>query len=250
MNYFDSHAHLEAIGEDVDVVLARAADAGVTRVITIGDDVPTSEWAVALASSREDVWATAGQHPHHASAATDEVLARIEALAAHPRCVGVGEAGLDYFYDHSPRDAQQRAFTAQIAIAERTGKTLLLHTRDAWDDTFALLANYQGRAVFHCWTGGPDDAVRALAMGAYLSFSGIVTFRNADAIREAALLTPMDRMLIETDAPFLTPLPHRGKRNEPAYVVHTAAFLASLKGVAVEDLARQTADNTVRAFAM
>lgn len=252
MTLFDSHAHLEMLDDDVASVLERAAAAGVGRVITIGDDVPTSEWAVATANAHANVWATAGQHPHHAADATAEVLARIEQLAGDPRCVGVGEAGLDYFYDRSPRDEQRRSFAAQIGIAKRTGKTLVLHTRDAWDDTFSML-EHEGqpdRIVFHCWTGGPAEAERAVAIGAWLSFSGIVTFKNAAEIREAAAVTPLARMLVETDSPFLAPIPHRGARNEPAYAAVTARFLAALKGVTEEEMAAVTAENTVRAFAI
>ncbi|MHB8513701.1 MAG: TatD family hydrolase [Actinomycetota bacterium] len=250
MSFFDSHAHLESIDDDLDAVLRRASEAGVDRVITIGDDIPTSEWATDTASKRNSVWSTAGMHPHNAKLVTQEALERIEELASHPRCVGVGETGLDYFYDKSPREMQRDAFQKQIEIAARTEKTLVIHTRDAWEDTFSILSGYSGRIVFHCFTGGPAEAERALSLGAYLSFSGIVTFRNAQPIRDAAVITPLDRLLLETDAPFLAPIPMRGKRNEPAFLVHTAEEIGRVTQHTRERLRQQTALNTVRAFAI
>ncbi len=248
----DSHAHLDMLDDDVDAVLARAATAGVAKVITIGVDIPTSEWAAAAATKRDDVWATAGLHPHDADDCSPAALATIARLAAQPRVVGVGETGLDYFYDNSPRDQQRSVFAQQIRIAVSTGKTLVVHTRDAWDDTFAILAD-EGpveRIVFHCWTGGPAEAERALAIGAVLSFSGIVTFNKAQPVRESAALAPMDRIIVETDSPFLTPVPHRGKRNEPAYVRHVADAIAQIKGVLPDEVDAATTRNTERIFAL
>jgi TatD DNase family protein len=237
----DSHAHLDAL-EDLDGALARALSAGVERVVTIGVDAASSEWAVATAVSRPEVWATVGLHPHDAKDGTPQVLGRIEELASEDRVVGVGETGLDFYYDNSPRDEQRRAFREQIAIAKRAGKALVIHCRDAWEDTFAILegAGPPGRLVFHCFSGGPDHVERALGLGAVLSFSGTVTFRNAGRVREAAAATPLERIVVETDAPFLTPHPHRGRRNEPAYVRLVAEEIARVKGVAFEEVASVT----------
>jgi TatD DNase family protein len=245
----DSHAHLDML-DDVDAVLARAHDAGVDRVIAIGDDAPTSEAAATIAAAHPNVWCTAGLHPHHAKLAG--TLDRVEELARAPRCVGVGEAGLDYYYDHSPREDQRRVFAAQIRLATTLGKTLVIHTRDSWPDTFAILRDEgpPARIVFHCWTGGPGEADQALALGAYLSFSGIVTFPNAQPIRDAAARSPLDRILIETDSPFLAPVPHRGKRNEPAYVAAVLDALARLKDVPRDALERATIEATRAAFAL
>jgi TatD DNase family protein len=248
----DAHAHLDSLDDDVDVVLARAAEAGVDRVVTIGVDVKSSEWAAACARERSNVWATAGLHPHDAEDCSPAALQRIEDLAREERVVGVGETGLDYYYDNSPRSEQRRVFAEQIRIAHRAGKTLVIHTRDAWDDTFAILAEegVPTRVVFHCWTGGPQEAERALEIGAVLSFSGIVTFRNATPIREAAAMTPLSSLIVETDAPFLTPVPHRGKRNEPAYVRHVSDEIAAIKGLPLDDVAAATAATTVRVFSL
>jgi TatD DNase family protein len=247
----DSHAHLDML-EDLDAVMARAHEAGVSRVVTIGVDAASNEWAASAAASRPDVWATVGLHPHDAKDRSEAVLARLEELARSPRVVGVGEAGLDYYYDRSPRDEQQAVFREQIAIAKRVGKALVIHTRDAWEDTFSILAAEPPpeRLVFHCWSGGPAEVPRALDLGAVLSFSGTVTFKNAGDLREAARLTPLDRLVVETDAPFLTPMPHRGKRNEPAFVVHTLALVAELKDVSLEDASAATTENVERLFGL
>lgn len=248
----DSHAHLDALDDDLGSVLARAKDAGVDGVITIGVDVASSEWAAQAAAKNAGVWATAGLHPHDAEDSSAEALQRIQELASRPEVVGVGETGLDYYYDNSPRAQQREVFAAQVRIANATGKTLVIHARDAWDDTFDILRDegVPPRVVFHCWTGGPAQAERAVAIGAVLSFSGIVTFPNAGAIREAAALAPLDNIIVETDAPFLTPVPHRGKRNEPAYVVHVARALATLKSVDEATFERTVVANTRRIFAL
>ena len=242
----DSHAHLDML-PDLDAALSRASDAGVDRVITIGVDLASSEWAAAL--NRESVWATVGLHPHDAKDSSPAALAHLEELAAAARVVGVGETGLDYYYDNSPRERQREVFAAQIDLAARVDKALVIHTRDAWDDTYAIMRSrpLPSNVVFHCWSGGPAEAETALGLGSYLSFSGIVTFPNASALREAAAITPLDRMLIETDSPFLAPVPHRGRKNEPAYVVHTASFLSELKGA---DVAAASTANAERAFGL
>ena len=245
----DTHCHLDML-EDLDGVLARMADAGVRRAVTIGVDRASSEWAVRTAGARPELWATVGLHPHDAKDRTDDLMARLRELAADPRVVGVGETGLDYHYDHSPRDVQRSVFDEQIALAKETNKALVIHTREAWDDTFAILerAGVPERTVFHCWSGNADNARHAIEMGCVLSFSGTVTFRNADDLRDAARATPLDRIVIETDAPFLTPQPHRGKRNEPAYVRYVAELLATIKDVDVDTLGEQTTRTAARLF--
>lgn len=237
----DTHCHLDML-EDLDGVLERMKEAGVGRCVTIGVDLASSEWAAACASSHDEVWATVGLHPHDAKDWTDELGARLEQLAASDRVVGIGEAGLDYYYENSPRDRQRDVFREQIRMAHRTGKALVIHSRDAWDDTFAILSDegMPARTVLHCFSGGPAEAIKALEMGAVLSFSGVVTFKNAQDLRDAAAQTPLDRLVVETDAPFLTPVPHRGKRNEPRFVVHTAEALAGAKGTASADLIKAT----------
>ena len=192
------------------------------------------------------VVATAGVHPHEAVQDLDAVLEHLDA----PEVVAVGECGLDYHYDHSPRDVQRDVFAAQVALARRRDLTLVVHTREAWDDTFAVLAaeGVPERVVFHCFTGGPDEARRALDVGAHVSFSGIVTFPKADDVRAAAVMCPLDRVLVETDAPFLAPVPHRGKANRPALVPVVGAAVAAARGAPVEAVEAATWENTARLF--
>lgn len=234
----DSHAHLDML-EDVDGVMRRAKEAGVEAVVTIGTDASSSEWGAALAASRRDVWATVGLHPHDAKDATEPLLDRLEELAGMPRVVGVGETGLDFHYDRSPREEQRRVFRDQIAIAKRVGKALVVHTREAWDDTFDILEDEgpPSRLIFHCWSGGPAEAERALALGAVLSFSGTITFPKNQPLVSVATATPLDRLMIETDSPFLSPVPHRGKRNEPCRVVLVARALATIRGLPEDEVA-------------
>ncbi len=233
----DTHCHLDML-EDVQGALARMHEAGVERCVTIGVDLASSEWAVEYAAEHPDVWATVGLHPHDAKDWTDELGARLQHLASSPRVVGIGEAGLDYHYDNSPREAQRDVFREQIRLAHRCDKALVIHSREAWDDTFAILGEegVPSRTVFHCFSGGPAEASRAVEMGAVLSFSGVVTFKNAAELRAAAAQTPLERIVVETDAPFLTPVPHRRKRNEPAFVLHTAAAVAETKNMAFPDV--------------
>ncbi len=246
----DTHCHLDML-EDLDGVLARMREAGVARAVTIGVDARSSEWAVTAAADHAELWATVGLHPHDAKDRTDAVMERLEKLATHPRVVAVGEAGLDYHYDNSPRDVQRSVFAEQINMATRMRKALVIHTRDAWDDTFAILERegIPERTVFHCWSGSPDDARRAVAMGAMLSFSGTVTFKNAEGPRDAAGATPLENIVVETDSPFLTPHPHRGKRNEPAYVTFVVDAIARLKGISAEEAGRALSANASRLFA-
>ena len=244
----DSHCHLQYEGITADA-LAAAAAAGVGRVICVGTDASQSVKAIEIARAHPGtVWATVGLHPHDASQGVEGI---VDLLGA-PEVVGVGECGLDYHYDHSPREAQRQAFAAQIALACERDLALVIHTREAWDDTFAILRaeGVPGRTVFHCFTGGPTEARLCLDVGASLSFSGIVTFKTAGDVREAAALAPLDRVLVETDAPYLTPVPHRGTPNQPAHVALVGAAVAATKGVSVEEVEQATWDNTAALFGL
>ncbi len=245
----DSHCHLTFDGVGDQAVEAAAA-AGVTRVITIGTDAASSREAVAAARRHPDVYATVGLHPHEASHGVHGVAALLE--NPDDKVVGVGECGLDYYYEHSPRPAQRDAFAAQIGLARTAGLTLVIHTRDAWDETFDILDAEEPpeRWVVHCFSGGPEEARRALDRGAYLSFSGIVTFKNATDVQAAARLCPVDRLLVETDSPYLAPVPNRGRPNQPAWVPLVGAALARLKDLEVAEVARATWDNTTAAFGL
>lgn len=247
MRWTDEHCHL---GDGSDrwpeaaVTIAEARAAGVERMVTVGCDLASSHTAVAVARAHDGVWATAGVHPHDAVHGLDG----IEELLGDPVVVAVGECGLDYHYDHSPRDVQREVFAAQIALAHRHDLALVIHTREAWDDTLSILAaeGMPERTVVHCFTGGPDEARRCLDLGAHLSFSGIVTFPGAPEVREAAALCPPDRLLVETDSPFLAPVPHRGRPNVPAWVPVVGAVLAEVRGVGVESVAEVTWANAER----
>lgn len=250
--WVDSHCHVydERMPGGPDGAVAEARAAGVGTMIAVGCDRETSLAALACAGRHDDVHATVGLHPHEARHGVDSVADLID--PTDPRLVAVGECGLDYYYDHSPRDVQQQVFAEQIAIAHARSLPLVIHTRDAWDDTFSVLATagVPTPTIFHCFTGGPAEAERALALGpeVYLSIPGIVTFKNSDDLRAAAAIVPADRLLIETDAPYLAPVPFRGKRNQPAYVVHTAQFLADLRDEPLAALAATTTANARRAF--
>ncbi len=244
----DSHCHLqyEAIPAEA---LDRAADAGIGRVICVGTDAQQSQAAISVARAHPGrVWATVGMHPHDASQGVDGLMA----LLGEPEVVGVGECGLDYHYDHSPREVQRRAFAAQVNLATERDLALVIHTREAWDDTLAILRSegVPPRTIFHCFSGGPDEARLCLDLGTTLSFSGIITFKTAGELRAAAAMTPLDRILVETDAPYLTPVPHRGTPNQPSYVALVGAAVAAAKGLAVEDVERATWANTAAAFGL
>ncbi|WP_414902889.1 TatD family hydrolase [Sphingomonas flavalba] len=247
--FIDSHCHLNYKGliEQQAAVLDRARAAGVTGMLNIA--TRETEWDAVLATAEReaDVWATVGIHPHEADDHSHVDTARLVVRAAHPRVIGIGETGLDYYYDHSDRARQQANFRAHIAAARETGLPLIVHTRDAEADTAEILAEEMGkgayRGVIHCFTASADFADKALALGLYISISGIVTFRNATALQETAARLPANRLLIETDSPFLAPVPHRGKPCEPAFVADTARFLAALRGVPVAELGAETADN-------
>ncbi len=251
----DSHCHLDfdVLSADIDGVIARAHAAGVHLMVTISTRVKRFDVLCAIAEAHPEVWFTVGTHPHNAHEELDVTAQQLAELAAHPKCVGIGEAGLDYHYDNSPRDAQAQGFRTHIAAARDTGLPLVIHSRSAEEDTAAIIEDEMGKGAFkpllHCFTSGMDLAKRGLAAGCYMSFSGIVTFNSAESIREAARACPLDRMLVETDAPYLAPVPHRGRSNEPAFTAHTLAHLAGVKGVSVEEMARITSDNFFRLFA-
>jgi TatD DNase family protein len=253
--WIDSHAHVDGPEFDLDRddVLARARAAGVERLVVIGavGTPDSAQRAVDLASLHPDVFATVATHPHEAGQMTDEWWAVHERLAPHPRVVAIGETGLDYYYDHAPREAQQAAFTRFIDLARRVGKPVVCHVRDAHEDARRILKD--GRAaelgvVIHCFTGTAEDASAYVAMGCYLSFSGIATYKTAEPIRQAIARVPVDRLLIETDCPYLAPIPKRGRRNEPAFLVHTAEVVAKAAGLSLEALARHTVANTCEIF--
>ena len=252
--FVDSHCHLNYKGlvEDQQAVLARARAAGVTQMLNIS--TRASEWdaVIGVAERESDVMASVGIHPHEADVHPDVETATLVEKAAHPRVVGIGESGLDYYYDHSDRGRQRESFRNHVAAARETQLPLIVHTRDAEEDTYEILADEMGRgaypALIHCFTASRDFADKVLALGLYISISGIVTFRNARDLQEAAKAVPLDRLLIETDSPFLAPVPHRGKPCEPAFVADTARFLAELRGEPLAALAEATTANFYRLF--
>jgi len=251
----DSHCHLQA-SEDLETLFERGRESGARRMIFVGTDEASSRQAASVAAAWSgsgsppvEIWSTVGLHPHDASNGVGGVSRFLRELYSSglsaSRVVAVGECGLDYHYDHSPRAAQRDAFASQIAFAHQFGLALVIHTREAWDDTFSILdrEGAPSRLVFHCFTGGPSEAQACLDRGAYLSFSGIVTFPTAAEVREAATMCPLDRLLLETDAPFLTPVPHRGKANEPSYVPIIGAQVAILQGLEDAEIAQATTSN-------
>lgn len=245
----DSHCHLHY--DDVGTgAVARAAAAGVTRMITVGTDAESSAAAVDIATGHDGVFATVGLHPHDATAGVDSLATLLR--PADPSVVAIGECGLDYYYEHSPRPVQREVFAAQISLAAEAGLTLVVHTRDAWDETFDIIGGERmpERWVLHCFSGGPDEARIGLDLGAYLSFSGIVTFKNAGEVRQAAAACPADRLLVETDSPYLAPVPHRGQPNQPAWVPLVGAVVAEVRGEPVEEVERRTWDNATAAFGL
>ena len=255
IRWTDSHCHIhdERIPDGPDGAVQAAATMGVDTLVTVGCDRATSLAAIEVAGRHDRVFATIGLHPHDAVNGVDSIadLVTTDTLAQGD-VVAIGEAGLDYYYEHSPRDVQRQAFEDQIALAHRYDLPFGIHTRDAWADTFDVLdaVGTPERTVFHCFTGGPDEARQCLDRGAFLSFSGIVTFTSAADVQEAAKLCPIDRMLIETDSPYLAPIPHRGKKTRPAWVPHVGQFIADLRDIPVGDIAGHTVANTERAFPM
>lgn len=247
MDYVDTHCHLyDTRGVPAEDVIAAARAAGVTTMINVGCDAATTQAAIEVARAHEGIHATAGLHPHEAKHGVETILPFLD----DPSVIAVGECGLDYYYDHSPRDVQRQAFAAQIQLAHERRLPLVIHTRDAWDDTFDVLRaeGVPERTVFHCFTGGADEAAACLSLGAYLSFSGIVTFKAAADVQAAARLCPLDRLLAETDSPYLAPIPHRGRPNQPAFVTHVVQFLADLRDQPLEDVRRAIAENACLAF--
>ena len=250
----DSHCHLDFpdFGPEVEDVVARAHAAGVGLMVTISTKVSEFERVRAVAERFPHVFCTVGIHPHEAASEPETDTATLIEMARHPKVVGIGETGLDYYYEHSPRAAQQRSFRAHIAAARETGLPLVVHTRDADDDMAEILVEETGKGAFpgllHCFSSGPQLAEKAIELGLYISLSGILTFKTADELRATAAKVPMERLLVETDAPYLAPVPKRGKRNEPAFVVHTAAKLAEVKGVTAAELAESTTANFLRLF--
>jgi TatD DNase family protein len=247
--WVDSHCHLQSVTGGADAALERARAAGVDWLVCVGTDLATSVEAVALARGHDDVLATAGLHPHDASRLADEWDALAE-LARDEQVAAIGECGFDLHYEHSSRAAQEDAFRAQIRLAHELDRTLVIHSREAWDDTFRVLGDESvpARTVFHCFTGGPEEARRALELGAWLSFSGIVSFRGATDVRAAAAATPTAHRLVETDAPYLAPEPHRGRENEPAFVAAVGAALAAAVGASPEVTAAATAAAAAAVF--
>ena len=250
----DSHCHLDFpdFATELDAVVARARAAGIERMVTISTRVKRQPELLAIAERFPDVFCSVGTHPHYAHEELDVTAADLVAATRHPKVVAIGEAGLDYHYDNSPREAQERGFRSHIAAARETGLPLVIHSREADDDTARILEEESGKgafpAVLHCFTGGRDLARRAVALGHFVSFTGILTFKNSAALRAIAAELPAGRILVETDAPYLAPGKYRGKRNEPAFVVETAKILAETRGVSFDEIASQTTANFFRLF--
>tara|TARA_R110002110_G_scaffold312170_3_gene525562 strand:- start:3193 stop:3978 length:786 start_codon:yes stop_codon:yes gene_type:complete len=250
----DSHCHLDFpdFAEDFDGVLSRAADADIETILTICTHVTKFGQVRAIAEAHDHIFCSVGIHPHEAESEPPVTGAELAKLSGHPKCIGIGETGLDYFYEHSPKAEQQRNFRAHIEASQSTGLPLIVHARDADDDTIKILRETMSEGAFpgviHCFTAGPELARVAIELGLYISISGIVTFKKAEDLRETIADIPLDRLLVETDAPYLAPMPNRGKRNEPSFVQHTAAKVAEVKGVSSDDLARITSDNFYSLF--
>ncbi len=250
----DSHCHLDfpELAADRAGVLARAKAAGIDGMVTISTRVKRFDEIKAIAEAHTEVWCSVGTHPHHADEELDIFTEELVRLSAHPKCVAIGEAGLDYFYDNAPKEAQETGLRRHIAASRLTGLPLVIHSRSADAHMGAVLTDEVGQGAFpfvlHCFTGGAELARQALELGGYISFSGIITFKNAEEIREVAKFVPSDRYLVETDAPYLAPVPHRGGTNEPSYVAHTAAKVAEVRGVSLEQLGAETTDNFFRLF--
>jgi TatD DNase family protein len=250
----DSHCHLDFPdfnGEREDVI-NRARAAGIRGMLTICTRMGDAANIRSIAASHAGIWCSQGVHPHEAEHAAEVTAPDIVALTEEGKVVGIGETGLDFYYEHSPRDIQEKVFRAHIAAARDTGLPVIVHTRDADDETVRILREEQAKGAFsgviHCFSAGAEVACCALDHGMYISFSGIVTFKNAQSVRDVAAEVPLDRLLVETDAPYLAPVPMRGKRNEPAFTAHTAAYVAELRGLSLEELAERTTDNFFALF--
>ena len=250
----DSHCHLDfpELAADRDGVLARARAAGIDGMVTISTRVKRFDEVVAIAEAHQQVWCSVGTHPHHADEELDIFAEDLVRLSTHPKCVAIGEAGLDYFYDNAPKEAQAEGLRRHIAASRTTQLPLVIHSRQCDADMAAILREESRQGAFpfvlHCFTAGIDLARTALELGGYISFSGIITFKNAEEIREVAKLVPADRYLVETDAPYLAPIPHRGSTNEPSFVAHTAAKVAEVRRISIETLGAETTENFFRLF--
>ena len=254
MTLIDTHCHLDFPDFEAErsAIIQRAEARGVRRLITISTHISRAANIRSIAEANENVYFTVGTHPHHSHEEVEPTVEDLVQLSRHPKCVGLGEAGLDYHYDQAPREISRRVFLTHIAAARKTGLPLVIHTRDADEDCAAILTEEMGKgrfpALLHCFTSGYELAQTAVALGLYISFSGVLTFKNAQELRETAKSIPLSRLLVETDAPFLAPVPHRGKRNEPAFVVDTARVLAEIKGVSEKELAQATTENALKLF--
>lgn len=242
----DSHCHLDdpAFDADRDRIVERALAAGVTTLLAI--DAPLE-----FLDRYECALGTVGVHPHEASKATPDTIPRLREAVKHPKVVGIGEIGLDYHYDFSPRNVQRRVFLEHLEAAAELNLPIVIHTREAWDDTLAILRDHwRGNGIMHCFSGGPAEAEKCLELGFHLAFGGVATFPKATNVHESARIVPLDRLLVETDAPYLAPVPHRGKRNEPAYVVRTAERIAELRGIRTEEIDAATTANFKKLFSL
>ncbi len=249
----DTHCHLDdkRFDKERQEMIARARNEGVSRFITIGCGISNSTRAMGLAMVHSDIYFSAGIHPHEAEKAPDNFVEQLHTLASHPKCVAIGECGLDYYYNHSPKEIQLRVFENQIQLAHKLQKPLVVHVRDAWDDCIALLKKYEqqrSKTIIHCFTGSLEQAKAMIEMDCILSISGVVTFKEPGALHEVVTQIPLEHLLVETDSPYLAPLPHRGKRNEPSFVFFVAKKIADLRGIPVEEVIFQTGKNAQRVF--
>ena len=255
MNLIDSHAHLDdrRFDEDREEVIERAGQDGVTQIINIGCDLASSKRSVELAAKYACIYATAGVHPHDAKDVPPDYLEQLRKLLQQPKTVAVGEIGLDYYYDHSPRQVQKEVFIQQLNLAKEVQLPVVIHLRDAYGDFLEIMKKERlgpVNGVMHCYSGSLEVAEECLNMGFYISFAGPVTFKNAGKLKEVARVVPLEKMLVETDCPYLTPVPHRGKRNEPAYVKHVAEQIAELKGITIAEMSRAVYQNTKELFSI
>jgi len=252
MSLIDSHAHLDfpQFDDDREAVIERAREAGLVAILNAGTSLESSRAALTLAERHDFIYAAVGVHPHDADTLTPDVLSALRALARHPKAVAIGEIGLDYYRDLSPRPVQRRAFGDQLALASELALPVVIHSREAHQDVLAALQGWEGTGVLHSYSAGPERLEEALALGFFISISGPVTFRKANLLRTVAAMVPLERLLVETDCPYLTPEPHRGRRNEPAYVRYVARAIAAARGTSEQAVAQVTTDSACRLFGM
>jgi TatD DNase family protein len=252
MSLIDSHAHLDfpQFDRDRDAVIRRAQEAGLVAIVNIGTNLASSRASVALAERYDFIYATVGIHPHDAETASEDTLEELRILAHHPKVVAIGEIGLDYYRDYSPRPAQRQAFQDQLALASALGRPVVIHSRDAHEDVLATLQDWNGTGVLHTYAAGPEHLDDVIAMGFFIGISGPVTFSKAERLRVVAKAVPLDRLLVETDCPYLSPEPHRGRRNEPAYVKHVAEAISQIRDESPERIASATTENTRLLFGL